>query len=92
MKILMITYYGLREALLGAANSLRKLGYEVIDFPLFMYLHDVNLKKDNYLELFINTIEKENPNFILWWYIGIPYDAMQVIYNKFNHPLIYFNT
>ena len=32
VKICFITYYGLRESLLNASNSLAKLGYEIINF------------------------------------------------------------
>jgi hypothetical protein len=40
MKLLLVTYYGEKDSLIHAANSLRKINYEVISYPLFQYSMD----------------------------------------------------
>jgi len=90
MKILITSYYGLREALLLAANSLKKLGFTVVDFPLYMHLMDVNSKRDDYLELLVKFIEYEKPDIILWWYIGLSITDMKIVNNTFPKIKFFF--
>jgi hypothetical protein len=80
MKLLLITYYGERDSLLYAANSLRKIGYDVINYPLFQYSEDTHSKLDNYLQHFDTFINDENPSVILWWYLP-NVDCLKHIYN-----------
>ena len=68
MKILITSYYELKEALLGAANALIDLNIEVINYPLMKHKNEL----DNYIEHFDNFIKESKPDIILWWYITIP--------------------
>lgn len=86
MKILLITYYGERDSLLYSANALRKIGYEIISYPLLQYSKDAYSKLDNYLEHFHNFINDENPNIILWWYLP-DVDCLQHIYTLHKNIL-----
>lgn len=81
-KILIVSYYHLKESLLCASESFINLGYDICNFPLFQYAYDKNDKRLDYLELFLETIEKEEPNIILWWFFGISANDIQYIYNK----------
>jgi len=67
MKICIISYYGLRDSLLCAAQSLEKLGHTVIDYPL---LYEKNTFPD-YINNYKKFIDYASPNLILWWFIGI---------------------
>ena len=80
MKILMIVYYGLTEALLSASNSLIDLNCEIGSFPLFRYYLDKYDRVNNYLELLINKVKEFQPDIILWWYFGIPTEDLKNVY------------
>ena len=86
MKILITCYYELVEALECAANSLRKLGYEVVGYPLYKYYNDLHDKDPNYVQNFIKYIQNNNIDIILWWYFSIPTAAMKTI--VINNPKI----
>ncbi|QKF94561.1 hypothetical protein QKU48_gp1103 [Fadolivirus algeromassiliense] len=89
MKLLITSYYGLRESLLSAANSLRKLGITVIDFHLFELYKSADNDK---LSRFDSFIKKESPHIILWWYIGIPINDMKhIVENNLDIKHVYFN-
>ena len=90
MKLLITSYYGLRESLLSAANSLRKNGINVIDFPLLKIYRSSDILNKK-LE-FDNFIKKECPDMILWWYINIPFDDFKYIIENNKHiKNFYFN-
>lgn len=91
MKILITSYYEIKDSLLYAANSLIKLGYNVSNYPLFRYYMDENDKLDNYVDHFIDYIKEFNPDILLWWYIGIPSSDMEVIVNNSKCRHIFFN-
>ena len=76
MKILIVTYYGLKESLQCAAESLAKLGYDIVDYPLFRFAHDVNDKKKNYLRHFHETTLEHDPDILIWWCTAIPQKNM----------------
>lgn len=63
-KLLIVSYYGLREALLLASIAFEKLGYEVIDYPLMKYSSDINDKIPNYIDHFKNYIQLQNPDIL----------------------------
>ena len=53
VNICFISYYGLRESLLCASNSLSKLGHEVINFSLME--NERNDNKDKVYDMLIST-------------------------------------
>lgn len=85
MKILLITFYELRESLLYAAEELIKLNHQVTYYPLFKYMNDKFSKLDNWFEHFCDHIQTENPNVILWWYHSIETEYLEKITIKFTH-------
>ena len=91
MKILITSYYELKEALLSAANGLRKQGHTVINYPLFQNLHDVHSRRHNWKEHFINYINETDVDVILWWYFNVSTDDFVEIIAKTNKINILFN-
>ncbi len=83
-KILIISYYGLREALDSAANSLKNYHYEIDTYPLFQYAYDINDKVKNYNEHFDEYVKKSNPDIILWWFINVPTETINYITSRHN--------
>lgn len=92
MKILITTYYGLKESLICADKALREAGFETTEYPLFRFYNDAHDRRDDYVEHFIEDIRKNDPDIILWWYIGIPTSDMEQIV-KANPKIknIFFN-
>lgn len=78
-KILLISYYGLKDSLLCASQSLEKLGYTIDTYPLFQYAYDTHDKKENYKEHFNAYIQDTSPDIILWWFMYVPSDVIQYI-------------
>jgi hypothetical protein len=78
MKILVTTYYGLGTPLREAMNSLRHK-YDIIEYPLFRYYCDQHDAKHNYLDHFNDYVMENKPDYILWWYYGIPLESMEYI-------------
>ena len=58
MKILIVAYYELKEALFCAADSLEKYGHQVISFPLFQLMYDQHDKKPDYCLRLDQTIKQ----------------------------------
>lgn len=81
MKLLLTSYYELKEQLLCVSTSLKKAGFTVINYPLLQKYADANDKLDNYVEHFCDFIKTENPNVILWWFFSIPTVDFEIIYN-----------
>ncbi len=76
-KILIASYYGLRECLLSAAKSLEKIGYEIDDYPLLKYSSDINDKRSDYVEHFNSKIQESNPKVILFWCLAISASGLE---------------
>lgn len=72
MKIVLITYYDFIDSIKYAGKSLKKQNIEISSFPLYKYQMDKYDKKDNYDLMLIEYIQKETPDYILWWYFNIP--------------------
>jgi len=88
-KILIVSYYELKEFLLTISNIFSNTyKWDVCYYPLFMYYNDINTKIPNYKQHFSNFIDENNPDIILWWYYGIPIDIIQYI--KLKHPDKYY--
>src|SRR5687768_16464138 len=85
--ILLISYYGFKDSLNSAKESLEKFGYKLETYPLFKYAYDMNDKLPDYVEHFENYINEINPDIFLWWFIGIPAENISYIRDKF--PKIY---
>lgn len=81
-KIVLISYYGLTDALLSATRSLEKNGHSVVDFPMFKYAHDINDKIPDYTNKFIAFVKEHNPDVILWWFFQIPTSDLKHIWKN----------
>jgi len=88
-KILIVSYYDLKEYLLNIKNLLQDFNYEVTYYPLFQYAYDTNDKIDNYKEHFNNHIEKHRIDIILWWFLDVPLDVFRFIKQKKSGSLFY---
>lgn len=86
MKIIITCYYGLADGILCAVNSLKKMGVEVIEYPLFKHYADAFDKMDDYVDHFNIFIKDNDPQVILWWYFSIPTSDMEKIIN--NNKLV----
>lgn len=91
VKILITTYYDLKEALLLAANELTSLGHTVDSYPLFKKYNDPYDKLDNYVDDFIDTVKKLDIDVILWWYMSVPCTDIERIVESVNTKHIMFN-
>ena len=72
-KLLIVSYFNLRESLLCAANALQDKGYEISSYPL---LERKTSMPDQWPSDFAQIISEERPDIILWWYIGVPYEQL----------------
>jgi hypothetical protein len=75
MKICLTSYFGLREALLAAAEALRTLGHEVIDYPLFAKNVHLETRINDVVEDFSRFLQDERPDGVLWWCLSISSDS-----------------
>jgi Glycosyl transferases group 1 len=89
VKICFISYYGLRESLLCASNSLEKLGYEITNFSLME--HERNENKDKAYDMLIETINTNKIDVVLWWYIGLETDKFRYIVENTNIKHMFYN-
>lgn len=78
-RILIVTYYGLKEPIKFAADGLESLGYIVDDFPLYRFKYDDNDKTEDYLRLFHEKIVAFEADVVLWWCTCISADEMALI-------------
>lgn len=89
MKVLVTTYYGFGTPIKEAIHELRKCGVDdIVEYPLFRYYCDKHDAKHNYVDHFNEYVTEQAPDIILWWYFGIPTEAMQFI--KDHHPKVIF--
>lgn len=75
MKILITSYYELREQLLLAGQALEKLGCDIVSFPL---MHKSQTDDKYFLNL-KNKIKDESIDVVLWWFYCIPSWHMELI-------------
>lgn len=78
-RILLTTYYGLREALLAAKCALERVGYLVDEYPLFRWSSDAADKRADYVTHFANCIASNNPDIILFWCLTISSSGLRKI-------------
>lgn len=79
MNILITSYYGLRESLELASNSLSDKGFVIFDYPL---LQKYNELKERTCEDMTTVIKDNNINYVLWWFYTIPTDIFAKIAEK----------
>jgi hypothetical protein len=89
VNICFISYYGLRESLLCASNSLKKTGHEIINFSLME--NERNENKDNVYNMLCDTINNNNIKIVLWWYIGLSTINMEHVVKNTNVKHIFYN-
>ena len=89
--ICIISYYGPKDQIKLASDSLKNTGLNTYDFPLYKYMNDANDKKDNYFELLIDFIKKNNIKYLLWWYINIPLDKFYILKDITGVKYLFFN-
>lgn len=87
-KILIASYYGLKEALSAAAKSFKYLGYDICEYPLLRYSTDAADKRKDYVEHFNSQIELHKPDIILFWCMAISVEGLEYIRKK--HEKIIF--
>lgn len=89
--ICIVCYYEIREALYEAKKSLEKLGYKIMGFPMYKYIHDVNEKIENYADTFINFINENHIDVVLWWFINIKTSEFKFIKDNTQVKYMLFN-
>lgn len=87
-KILIVSYYELKDYLSYIKELFEKYTFTVIHYPLFQYAYDANDKLENYKEHMNTFIKEKEPEIILWWFIDVPADVFKYI--KINNPNIIF--
>jgi len=88
-KVLIISYYELKEHFVSIANNFRTLyNWSVINYPLYMYCYDSLSKVNNVTEHLIDYLTEEKPHIVLWWFSDIYTDFFMQIKNAF--PNIYY--
>lgn len=70
-KLMIVTWYGLRESLQLGADALSRLDYDVVEYPLFRFMCDQHDKKPTWLSDFSQAIKTTAPKIILWWFFDI---------------------
>lgn len=87
-KILIISFYELKEYLYHIKELFESYYFEVINYPLLQYAYDVNDKIQNYHVNMNEYIDSNNPDIVLWWFIDVPVEVFKYI--KSNHPSIFY--
>lgn len=92
-KILIISFYELKDYLLYIKEKFEEYNFSVINYPLFRYAYDSNDKIDNYKDDMNEYIINNNPDIILWWFIDVPIDVFKYIkQNNKNKIFIMYNS
>lgn len=88
-KILITSYYDLRESLLLAAQALMKYDMHVVGYPLMQREKEMG---SAYLQDLHENIKKNNIDVILWWHFSLPTkDVEYIVTNNPDVKNIYFN-
>lgn len=91
-KILIVSFYELKEHLLYISELLRDYMYEIDYYPLFCYAYDKTSKIPNYINHFNEYIKNSKPEIILWWFLDVPEDDIKfIISNNKNIYYVMFN-
>jgi len=90
-KIILTSYYGLKESIFLAIQALTEIDIEIIDYPLFQYSRDVNDRKSNYLEEFIKFVSFHEPfDGFLFWCLTFTTAELKILKETFPHVLFTF--
>ena len=73
-RICISSYYGLRESLYLAAEELKNLGHEIFNFSLLE-----EKTKPDYVIKYINYIQTNKIDIVLWWHININIEDLHKI-------------
>ena len=87
-KILIVSFYELKEHLLYISETLKNYMYDIDYYPLFCYAYDKTSKISNYIDHFDKYIKNSKPDIILWWFLDIPEDDIKLIVS--NNENIYY--
>ena len=79
MKILIVSYYELKDALLCVAEALRQIGYTVTNYPLFQMAYDVHSRRPDYAEHFAQFVTHEMPEVMFWWFTNVSASIIQFL-------------
>lgn len=91
IKIMIVSYYELKESLESAAKSLEKQNNKVTHYPLLKKIKELG-DNDKLVEDMNKEIEIKKPNIILWWYFNLKTENMKkIIENNKNVYNILFN-
>jgi hypothetical protein len=66
--LVIVTYYGIYDQFINIQESLKKLGYDIVDFPYKKYYDDDRKKS---LQIFEDIIKNNKPKIILWWILNM---------------------
>ena len=83
-KLLLVTYYGIRESLQSAASALEGLGYRIVDYPILKHGFDPHSKREDYPSHFDQCIRSFDPRIILFWSFAISYGDLCKL--RKDHP------
>jgi len=83
-KLLIISFYELKDYFLCIKEQFEESYYTVIEYPLFKYAYDSNDRISDYKEHLNQYIQDKSPDIILWWFIDVPVDVFRFI--KKNNP------
>lgn len=90
MKLLITSYYELKEALLSAANALRKLDIEVVNYPLMQKKQE--LGDNDCVDDMIRCIKDQKVDVVLWWHISLSSELFEkVVLSSPGVKNIFFN-
>lgn len=78
-KIIIISFYELKDYLLYIKETLQQYNFSVIHYPLFRHAYDSHDKLENYKEHMNDFIKSNNVDIILWWFIDVPIDVFKFI-------------
>jgi hypothetical protein len=78
-KIVIISFYELKDYLLYIKELFEDYLFTVIHYPLFRYAYDSNDKLETYKEHMNTFIKEQNPDIVLWWFIDVPVDVFKYI-------------
>ena len=78
-KILIISFYELKDYFLNIKKNFELHKFTVICYPLFRYAYDKHDKLDNYKDHLNDFIKEMDIDVILWWFIDVPCDVFAYV-------------
>lgn len=91
INICIVMYYELKEALFEAKKSLEQYDCIISGFPMYKFVHDKYDKREDYVEIFIDFINSNKIDVVLWWFINIDSDKFKYIKEVTGVKYIFFN-